>query len=86
MAAIESGADVAALVGALKEREAAIACLEGELVKLPTEPQEPLGEVDEAELRNLIPSVLTALVRRGADFSTAEDAPGEAFSRYGTVT
>jgi RNA polymerase sigma factor (sigma-70 family) len=40
-----------------------------------------MNPVDEAELRNLIPSVLTALVRRGADFSTAEDAVQEALIR-----
>ena len=34
--------------------------------------------VDEALLRNLIPGVLAALVHRGADFATAEDAVQEA--------
>jgi predicted RNA polymerase sigma factor len=34
--------------------------------------------VDEAQLRDLIPGVLAALVRRGADFATAEDAVAEA--------
>ncbi|ORA24397.1 RNA polymerase sigma factor [Mycobacterium aquaticum] len=34
--------------------------------------------VDEAQLRDLIPGVLAALVRRGADFATAEDAVQEA--------
>ena len=34
--------------------------------------------VDEAQLRDLIPGVLTALVHRGADFATAEDAVQEA--------
>jgi RNA polymerase sigma factor (sigma-70 family) len=34
--------------------------------------------MNEAELRDLIPSVLTALVHRGADFATAEDAVQEA--------
>lgn len=34
--------------------------------------------VDEAALRDLIPGVLAALVRRGADFATAEDAVQEA--------
>ncbi len=33
--------------------------------------------VDEAQLRDLIPGVLAALVRRGADFATAEDAVQE---------
>jgi predicted RNA polymerase sigma factor len=37
--------------------------------------------VDEAELRNLIPGVLAALVGRGADFATAEDAVQEALIR-----
>lgn len=40
-----------------------------------------MSPVDEAALRNLIPSVLTALVHRGADFSTAEDAVQEALIR-----
>jgi hypothetical protein len=30
--------------------------------------------VDEVELRELVPHVLSVLVRRGADFATAEDA------------
>ncbi|MGU3501701.1 RNA polymerase sigma factor [Mycobacterium sp. C31M] len=34
--------------------------------------------VDEAELRALIPAVLAAVVQRGADFATAEDAVQEA--------
>ncbi|MCV7154947.1 RNA polymerase sigma factor [Mycolicibacterium pyrenivorans] len=34
--------------------------------------------MDEAQLRDLIPGVLAALVRRGADFATAEDAVQEA--------
>ena len=33
---------------------------------------------DEAQLRDLIPGVLAALVHRGADFATAEDAVQEA--------
>ncbi|WP_067533949.1 RNA polymerase sigma factor [Nocardia crassostreae] len=37
--------------------------------------------VDEARLRDLIPGVLAALVRRGADFATAEDAVQEALIR-----
>ncbi|SEH53266.1 RNA polymerase sigma factor, sigma-70 family [Mycolicibacterium rutilum] len=37
--------------------------------------------MDEAELRDLIPAVLAALVRRGADFATAEDAVQEALIR-----
>jgi RNA polymerase sigma factor (sigma-70 family) len=37
--------------------------------------------VDEAQLRDLIPGVLAALVRRGADFATAEDAVQEALVR-----
>ena len=37
--------------------------------------------VDEARLRELIPRVLAALVRRGADFATAEDAVQEALIR-----
>jgi predicted RNA polymerase sigma factor len=37
--------------------------------------------VDDVELRELIPQVLSVLVRRGADFSTAEDAVQEALSR-----
>ncbi|MGV0644183.1 DUF6596 domain-containing protein [Mycolicibacterium sp. XJ2546] len=36
---------------------------------------------DEAQLRELIPGVLAALVRRGADFATAEDAVQEALVR-----
>lgn len=39
------------------------------------------GAVDEAELRDLIPAVLATLVRRGADFATAEDAVQEALLR-----
>jgi predicted RNA polymerase sigma factor len=37
--------------------------------------------VDAAQLRELIPGVLAALVRRGADFGTAEDAVQEALIR-----
>jgi predicted RNA polymerase sigma factor len=37
--------------------------------------------VDEARLRDLIPGVLAALVHRGADFATAEDAVQEALVR-----
>lgn len=37
--------------------------------------------VDEGELRKLIPGVLAALVHRGADFATAEDAVQEALIR-----
>lgn len=37
--------------------------------------------MDEARLRELIPAVLAALVRRGADFATAEDAVQEALIR-----
>src|SRR4051812_30388514 len=37
-----------------------------------------VGAVDEAQLRDLIPGVLAALVHRGADFATAEDAVQEA--------
>jgi RNA polymerase sigma factor (sigma-70 family) len=39
------------------------------------------GAVDEAQLRDLIPGVLMVLVRRGADFATAEDAVQEALVR-----
>ena len=37
--------------------------------------------VDEAQLRDLIPGILAALVHRGADFATAEDAVQEALVR-----
>ena len=37
--------------------------------------------VGEEQLRDLIPGVLTALVHRGADFATAEDAVQEALVR-----
>ena len=37
--------------------------------------------MDEAQLRDLIPGVLAALVHRGADFATAEDAVQEALIR-----
>ncbi len=37
--------------------------------------------MDEVELRELIPQVLSVLVRRGADFATAEDAVQEALIR-----
>jgi RNA polymerase sigma factor (sigma-70 family) len=37
-----------------------------------------VGAVDEAVLRDLFPGVLVALVHRGADFATAEDAVQEA--------
>jgi RNA polymerase sigma factor (sigma-70 family) len=37
--------------------------------------------VDEAQLRDLIPGVLAALVHRGADFATAEDAVQETLVR-----
>lgn len=39
------------------------------------------GAVDEAQFRDLIPGVLAALVHRGADFATAEDAVQEALVR-----
>ncbi|WP_068272224.1 RNA polymerase sigma factor [Aldersonia kunmingensis] len=39
------------------------------------------GAVDEGQIRALIPSVLGALVHRGADFATAEDAVQEALLR-----
>jgi RNA polymerase sigma factor (sigma-70 family) len=38
-------------------------------------------DVDEGRLRSLIPGVLAALVQRGADFATAEDAVQEALIR-----
>jgi RNA polymerase sigma factor (sigma-70 family) len=41
--------------------------------------------VDEAELRELVPHVLSVLVRRGADFATAEDAVQEALIRAVTA-
>jgi RNA polymerase sigma factor (sigma-70 family) len=37
--------------------------------------------VDEVELRELVPQVLSVLVRRGADYATAEDAVQEALIR-----
>lgn len=37
--------------------------------------------MDEVELRELVPEVLSVLVRRGADFATAEDAVQEALLR-----
>ena len=37
--------------------------------------------VDAVELRRLVPTVLSVLVRRGADFATAEDAVQEALIR-----
>jgi predicted RNA polymerase sigma factor len=37
--------------------------------------------VDDIELRRLVPNVLSVLVRRGADFATAEDAVQEALIR-----
>ena len=40
-----------------------------------------VGAVDEAQLRDLIPGVLAALVHRGADLETAEDAVQEALMR-----
>jgi predicted RNA polymerase sigma factor len=36
---------------------------------------------DDVELRGLAPAVLSVLVRRGADFATAEDAVQEALIR-----
>src|SRR5947208_1908013 len=39
------------------------------------------GTVDDVELRELVPQVLSVLVRRGADFATAEDAVQEALIR-----
>src|SRR5207248_5320356 len=41
---------------------------------------QPLS-VDDVELRELVPRVLSVLVRRGADFATAEDAVQEALVR-----
>ena len=37
--------------------------------------------MDDVELRELVPQVLSVLVRRGADFATAEDAVQEALVR-----
>src|SRR5438034_3804629 len=37
--------------------------------------------VDDGEVRELVPRVLSVLVRRGADFATAEDAVQEALIR-----
>ncbi|MET0628203.1 MAG: sigma factor, partial [Acidimicrobiia bacterium] len=37
--------------------------------------------MDDVELRELAPAVLSVLVRRGADFATAEDAVQEALIR-----
>ncbi|HLM18649.1 MAG TPA: sigma-70 family RNA polymerase sigma factor, partial [Acidimicrobiia bacterium] len=37
--------------------------------------------MDDVELRELVPQVLNVLVRRGADFATAEDAVQEALIR-----
>ena len=37
--------------------------------------------VDDVERRELVPHVLSVLVRRGADFATAEDAVQEALVR-----
>src|SRR3954453_9051907 len=39
------------------------------------------AHVDGVELRELVPRVLSVLVRRGADFATAEDAVQEALIR-----
>ena len=44
-------------------------------------PSDVADAVDEAQLRDLIPGVLMVLVRRGADFATAEDAVQEALVR-----
>src|ERR1700689_3173216 len=41
----------------------------------------PPGPVEEMGLRELVPAVLSVLVRRGADFATAEDAVQEALIR-----
>jgi predicted RNA polymerase sigma factor len=41
--------------------------------------------VQDAELRELVPRVLSVLVRRGADFATAEDAVQEALIRAGSA-
>src|ERR1700689_3063198 len=41
----------------------------------------PPGPVEEMGLRELVPRVLSVLVRRGADFATAEDAVQEALIR-----
>ena len=38
-------------------------------------------EIDDAELRSLVPRALAVLVRRGADFATAEDAVQDALLR-----
>jgi RNA polymerase sigma factor (sigma-70 family) len=40
-----------------------------------------VAAVDESQLRDLVPGVLAALVHRGADFATAEDAVQEALIR-----
>ncbi len=36
--------------------------------------------MDETVLRNIVPGVITVLVRRGADFAAAEDAVQEALA------
>ena len=43
------------------------------------------GIADHRELRELVPQVLSVLVRRGADFATAEDAVQEALIRVLSV-
>src|SRR3978361_235740 len=51
----------------------------------PTLPARPAHRhrrpVDDVELRELVPQVLSVLVGRGADFATAEDAVQEALIR-----
>jgi predicted RNA polymerase sigma factor len=44
----------------------------------PVDAADARSGMTEAQLRNLIPGVLAALVHRGADFATAEDAVQEA--------
>ena len=40
-----------------------------------------LSAMDDVELRELVPRVLGVLIRRGADFATADDAVQEALIR-----
>src|SRR5262245_61386836 len=44
-------------------------------------PRHPITVDDDVALRELVPAVLSVLVRRGADFATAEDAVQEALIR-----
>src|SRR4051812_21400195 len=59
----------------------ALPCRAVQLLPLTVDPVNVPVSMNAVELRALVPRVLSVLVRRGADFATAEDAVQEALIR-----